>query len=131
MGFISGLIGNAGVVEPEIAQEVVGTLLVPGEKIEVGFKLVRDMYIFTDKRLIFVNKQGLTGKKGEYLSILYNNISRFSIETSGHFDLDAELKIWISSQDLPLIDQRFSKKVNIYDLQKVLATNLMGETQIL
>lgn len=89
------------------------------------------MYIFTDKRLIFVNKQGLTGKKVEYLSILYNNISRFSIETSGRFDLDAELKIWISSQDLPLIDQRFSKKVNIYDLQKVLATNLMGETQIL
>ena len=127
MGFLAGLIGNAGVVEADLLYEEVGPLLVPGEKIEVGFKVIRDKYVFTDKRLLYINKQGLTGKKIEYLSILYNNISRFSIETSGRFDLDAELKIWISSQDLPIIDQKFSRKVNIYDLQKVLATNLMGE----
>ena len=127
MGFLAGLIGNDGVVETDLLYEEVGPLLVPGEKIEVGFKVIRDKYVFTDKRLLYINKQGLTGKKIEYLSILYNNISRFSIETSGRFDLDAELKIWISSQDLPIIDQKFSRKVNIYDLQKVLATNLMGE----
>ena len=44
--------------------------------------------------MIIVDKQGVTGKKVEYKSIPYKSISRFSVETSGHFDLDAELKIW-------------------------------------
>jgi len=55
------------------------------------------LFIFTNKRLILVDKQGITGKKIEYFSVVYKSISRFSIETAGNFDLDAELKIWISS----------------------------------
>ena len=69
----------------------------------MAFKLLRDVYIFTSKRLILVDKQGLTGKKVEMLSIPYRAISRFSVETAGHFDLDAELKIWISSGVEPAI----------------------------
>jgi len=70
--------------------------------------------------LIIVDVQGMTGKKIEYLSIPYSKITKFSIETSGRFDLDAELKIWIGSDPSP-IQKKFNKKVNIYDLQKVLA----------
>ena len=124
MGLFSGLLGNAGVVESEKLEEEFGNLITEKEKIEVGYKLIRDLFIFTNKRLIFVNKQGLTGKKVEYLSVLYSSISRFSIETSGHFDLDAELKIWIKSETTPSISKKFNKKVNIYDLQKVLAKHL-------
>ena len=51
------------------------------------------MFVFTDKRLIFVNRQGMTGRKIEYQSTPYRNITRFSIETAGTFDLDVELKI--------------------------------------
>jgi hypothetical protein len=64
--------------------------------------------------------QGMTGRKIEYLSIPYNKITKFSIETAGRFDLDAELKIWVGSDTIP-IQKKFNKKVNIYDLQKVLA----------
>lgn len=70
--------------------------------------------------MIIVDVQGMTGKKIEYLSIPYSKITKFSIETSGRFDLDAELKIWIGSDPSP-IQKKFNKKVNIYDLQKVLA----------
>ena len=62
----------------------------------------------------------MTGKKIEYLSIPYSKITKFSIETSGRFDLDAELKIWVGSDTSP-IQKKFNKKVNIYDLQRVLA----------
>ena len=124
MGLFSGLLGNAGVVSGEELTKDYAKILADNENIEVGFKLIRDVFIFTDRRLILVDKQGITGKKVEYLSIIYKSISRFSIETSGHFDLDAELKIWISSESQPSITKKFNRKVNIYDLQKVLASHL-------
>jgi hypothetical protein len=125
MGLLSNLLGNAGVATPEELQKEYAKLLVPAETIEVGFKLIRDVFIFTNKRLILVDKQGITGKKVEYMSILYKSISRFSIETAGSFDLDAELKIWVSSEATPSVAKRFNKQVNIYDLQKVLAERVL------
>ena len=126
MGLFSGLIGNAGEVKKEDLQKDYGKLLIAGEEIEVGFKLIRDTFIFTTKRLILIDKQGITASKTEYKSISYKSISRFSVESSGTFDLDAELKIWVSSEALPSITRKFNKQVNIYDLQKVLAEHVLG-----
>ncbi len=123
MGLLSGLLGNAGVVDTENLEKDFGQLLADGEVFEVGFKVIRDTFIFTNRRLILVDIQGLTGKKTQYMSIPYSKITRFSIETSGHFDLDAELKLWIGSDKEPL-QKTFNKKVNIYDLQKVLASHM-------
>lgn len=64
----------------------------PGEQVTLAFSLIRDLIVFTEFRLILVDKQGVTGKKTSYKSLPYRSISRFSVETSGHFDLDAELK---------------------------------------
>jgi len=82
------------------------------------------MFIFTNKRLILVDKQGLTGKKIEYHSIPYKSITHFSIETAGNFDLDAELKIWVSGTP-GAIEKKFNKTLNIYQLQSVLATYVL------
>ena len=120
MGILSSILGNAGVVAPDKIETNYAQLLAEGETIEVGFAVFRDTFIFTDKRLMIVDIQGMTGKKIEYLSIPYSKITKFSIETSGRFDLDAELKIWVGSDPSP-IQKKFNKKVNIYDLQRVLA----------
>lgn len=125
MGILSSLMGNAGAVDKGKLETEYRQLLSPNEQIEVGFKLVRDTFIFTDKRLILVNKQGLTGRKTEYLSVTYKSISRFSIETAGTFDLDAELKIWISGEQQPSISRRFNKSVNVYEVQQLLATHVL------
>jgi hypothetical protein len=114
MGLFSSLLGNAGVANPDELNKEYAKLLADGESIEIGFRLIREVFIFTNKRLILVDKQGLTGKKVEYLSIVYKSISRFSIETAGHFDLEAELKIWVSSEANPSISKRFNKQVNIF-----------------
>lgn len=125
MGFFSSLIGNAGTASPEELNKEYAQILNEGETIEIGFKVFRDVFMFTNKRLILVDKQGLTGKKIEYLTLPYKSISRFSVETSGTFDLDAELKIWISSETIPSISKRFNKNVNVYDVQKVLASHVL------
>lgn len=125
MGLFSGLLGNAGAVSKEKLDSEFGTLLCEGEQFELGFKLVRDMFLFTNKRLILVDKQGVTGRKVEYKSVSYRSISRFSIETAGTFDLDAELKIWVSSETAPSISKQFNKSVNVYDVHKVLAQHVL------
>lgn len=122
MGLFSALLGNAGAVAPDELKKKFEKLLIDGEQIEMGFKLIRDTFLFTNKRLILIEVQGLTGSKVEYRSISYKNISRFSIETAGTFELDAELKIWVSSEANPSIKKQFNKSVNVYDVQKVLAT---------
>ncbi len=95
MGLLNKILGNASEVSTEQLLQKYGRLLVEGEQIELGFSLLRDVFMFTDKRLILIliDIQGITGSKVEYKSLPYKNISRFSLETSGTFDLDAELKI--------------------------------------
>lgn len=125
MGLFSALLGNAGAVSKENLMNDYGKLLIEGEDIELGFKLIRDTFIFTTKRLILIEKQGITGSKVEYKSIIYKSISRFSIETAGTFDLEAELKIWVSSETNPSIVKQFNKSVNVYDVQNVLAHHVL------
>ena len=120
MGLLSGLLGNASEIDSAAVQTEFAQVLVPGEKVERAYQLIRDMFVFTDRRLIFVNKQGLTGSKVDYQSIPYRSITRFSVETAGTFDLDAELKIWLTGSPTP-IQLQFNKKLSIYTVQQVLA----------
>ncbi|MEK5231970.1 PH domain-containing protein [Lysinibacillus sp. FSL K6-0232] len=125
MGLFDRLIGNASEVNLEKLQGEVGELLITNETIQNAYKIIRDIFIFTNKRLILIDKQGVTGKKIEYHSIPYKNILHFSVETAGTFDVDAELKIWISGSPQPL-QRSFNKSTNIYKVQSVLAEYVLG-----
>lgn len=127
MGLFSALMGNAGAIDQEKLTKEYARLLTDNETVEMGFKLIRDTFIFTNKRMIMINVQGITGSKQEYFSVPYRSISRFSIESAGTFDLDAELKIWISSEPNPSITRNFNKSVNVYDVQKVLAHYVLNK----
>ena len=120
MSILSGFLGHASAFDPAQAQEEYAKLFADREVVEGAFRLVRDVVLFTDKRLIFIDKQGLTGRKTEYLSIPYRSIVRFSIESAGHFDLDAELKIWVTGAAAP-IERTFDRKLDVYALQAILA----------
>ena len=103
MGLLDTLLGHASEKNLDKIAEDFAPLLAPGETLQRAFGLIRDLIVFTDRRLIFVNKQGVTGSKVEYLSVPYRSIVMFSIETAGHFDLEAELRIWLSGQPEPLM----------------------------
>ena len=121
---MDGLLGNASEIDATKIQAEFTQILATGEKIERAYQLIRDLFVFTDKRLILVDKQGITGSKIEYHSLPYRAITHFSIETAGHFDLDAELKIWVSGTAEP-IQKQFNKRLNIYELQSVLAAYVL------
>lgn len=124
MGLFDGILGNASKIDPQKIQDEFAKILVPGEVVEHAYKLIRDYFVFTDKRFVIVDKQGITGSKVEYHSIPYKSITHFSIETAGSFDLDAELKIWISSTPEP-IQKQFNKQLSIYEVQSVLASYVL------
>jgi hypothetical protein len=124
LGLLDGLLGNASKVDATKIQAEIGRILTPGEKVEHAYQLIRDYFVFTDRRFLLVDKQGLTGSKVEYHSIPYRSITHFSIETAGTLDNDAELKIWISGSPTP-IQKQFNKRMNIYEVQSVLASYIL------
>ncbi|MCI3918655.1 PH domain-containing protein [Paenibacillus sp. TRM 82003] len=120
MGIFDGLMGNASELKLAEVHEEFSHLLSGGERFEKAYRLIRDMFLFTNKRLILLDKQGISGRKMEFHSYPYKSITHFSIETAGTFDLDAELKIWVSGSATP-VQKKFNKSLNIYELQSVLA----------
>ena len=71
-------------------------MLVDGEHVVQTYKAIRDVVIFTNKRIFAINVQGITGKKKDYTSLPYSKIQAFSVETAGTLDLDSELDLWFS-----------------------------------
>lgn len=84
-------------VDNSMYEERLMPLLVSGEEIVATFRTVRDGVVFTNRRVITINVQGITGKKTDYSSLPYKKIQAFSIETSRVFDLDSELELWFSA----------------------------------
>jgi hypothetical protein len=76
--------------------EHLNALYVPGEEPVAVFKAMRDGVVFTNKRIIAINVQGVTGKKKDFTSLPYSKIQAYSVETAGVFDLDSELELWFS-----------------------------------
>jgi hypothetical protein len=117
---LQGLFGNASEIDAKDLQKDLDAILADGEQVVKAFRIVRDLFVFTDKRLILIDKQGLTGRKAEYHSIPYRSISHFSVETTGTFDLDAEMKIYISGNPNPF-EREFKRGSEIVAVQKLLA----------
>ena len=111
--------GNAGRKDPVAVQAEYASLFAADEQVHAAYGVARDVFIFTNMRLILVDKQGFSGKKVSYESIPYKSIERFSVETAGTFDLDAELKVWVRGRGEP-IAKEFDKSANIYEVQAIL-----------
>ena len=122
MSLLDTLLGHAGEKPVEKISEEFAALLTPGETLQRAFGMVRDLIVFTDRRVILVNKQGVTAKKVEYRSIPYRAITMYSLETAGHFDLEADLHIWVSGQAAP-IDLALGRNSGATDIIAVLAQN--------
>ena len=93
---------------------IINDFLIEGEYVIGAYKSVRDGVVFTNKRIIAINKQGLTGKKQDYTSIPYSKINTYSLETAGFFDLDAELELYISG--LGKVKFEFTGKTDVKEI---------------
>lgn len=120
MGILNAILGNASETSPEALKEEYQALLCEGEYIERAFVVIRDKWVFTNKRLIIQDTQGVTGRKRDYHSIPYRSVEHFSVETSGTFAEDAEMKIWVRGCSEP-IEQSFGRNADIKGIQRTLA----------
>lgn len=101
----------------------VAPILVDGEQVLASYQAIRDGVVFTNKRIISVNVQGLTGKKRDFTSLPYSKIAAYSVETAGTFDLDAELDIWMSG--LGKVRFEFTGKSNILEISKFISNHVL------
>lgn len=124
-----GILGNMSEVSAEELMKEYGAYLMDGETIQTGFRLVRDVVLFTDKRIVDFDKQGATGQKMRVDSINLSSIIHVSAETSGFGLDDSEINIsYISSPyyrasgGVSVAEKKFEfpKKYNIQPLYKQL-----------
>ena len=110
-------------IEPSKAMGKFGDMLAEGEYVELSYIAKRDRLIFTNKRVLIINVQGLMGTKVDFHTIPYSKISSFSVETSGTFDLESELKLWISG--LSGVEIQFIKGLDIREVGRYLTNKLI------
>lgn len=101
----------------------VNDLLVTGEKAMYAYKTVRDVAVFTNKRLIVRDAQGITGKKAEIYSLPYSSILMYSTENAGRLDLDSEVQLWTK---VGVIKISLRKKVDVRAFDKILSEFIIG-----
>ena len=117
--FTNGSVSKLGQCSPQEVQGTLEPILLEGEEIFVATKAVRDFVVFTSKRIIAVNVQGMSGRKKDFTTLPYSKIQAFSIETAGTFDLDAELEMWFSG--LGKVRLEFKGGFDIKYLNRLLA----------
>ena len=124
MSLLNHLFGNASEVNINELKNEFGDILIPEEEIVAAFRIFRDKWVFTNKRLIMLDVQGVTGSKRDYHSVPYHSIDHFSVETSGTIDGDCEMKLWIKGMSDPL-KKEFKRDVDVKSLQRILATYVL------
>jgi hypothetical protein len=124
MGLLDGLLGHGTEVDVATLSRRLHGILVKDETPRLAFKIIRDVFVFTERRLILIDVQGVTGSKVAFTSVPYRAIVRFSVETAGTFDLDAEMKIWVSGSPHP-IERTLKKGSDVKGIQLALAEGVL------
>ena len=97
----------------------ISPLLIDGEEIISSYQAIRDGVVFTNKRIIAINVQGMTGKKKDFTSMPYSKIQVYSVETSGVFDIDSELDLWFSG--IGKVRFEFTTNSNVVEICKIIS----------
>lgn len=109
-------------VDSNDCKEIFDPFLAPDEQIILSYKNVRDKVVFTSKKLICYDVQGLTGTKKEYHFFPYSKITSFSVETAGFFDFDSDFKIWASG--IGCFEIKFGRKLDVKEIGSFLASKI-------
>lgn len=107
-------------VSPRQIMPLLEGVLVEGETPHAAFETVRDKVVFTSRRIIAIDVQGVSGVKVDYISIPYKRISIFSCETAGAMDRDAELTLYINGYPQP-IKFEFASGIDVCKISQMIA----------
>lgn len=101
----------------------VGPMLIPGERPVAAYRTFRDAAIFTNRRLVVRDAQGMTGKKVEVYSLPYSAINMWSSENAGTFDFNSELELWTRAGHIKI---NLGKGVDVRRLDQLIAHAVLG-----
>lgn len=104
-------------------EKMISPMFSDGEVIIGSFQSVRDGVVFTNKRIIAINVQGITGKKKDFTSMPYSKIQAYSVETAGVWDMDCELDLWFSG--LGRVRFEFVGSANIKEICKLISERVL------
>ena len=110
-------------VDDKAYLNLITPMFVPDEFIIGTYQSVRDGVVFTNKRIIAINVQGLTGKKKDFTSLPYSKIQAYSVETAGVLDTDCELDLWFSG--LGKVRFEFIHTMNIAEICKLISERVL------
>lgn len=110
-------------VDNKVYNNLVEPMFVPDEFIIGCYQSIRDGVVFTNKRIIAINVQGITGKKKDFTSLPYSKIQTYSIETAGLLDTDCELDLWFSG--LGKVRFEFIHTLNIAEICKLISEKVL------
>ena len=109
--------------DPYESLDKIQAILIENEQVELVYAHTRDKVWFTNKRIIAMDVQGLTGSKKEYRPFPYAKISSFSVETAGTFDGDSDFKIWVSG--VGVFEIKFHRKLDIKQIGRYLSEKVL------
>lgn len=121
--FENGSIIKLHLVESKSVEKEIDPFLIADEEIVGIFKSVRDHIVFTTRRVLAVNVQGVTGKKRSFATLPYSKVQAFSVETSGVFDIDSELDLYYSG--LGHIRFEFTGRSNVQEIAQLIAADIL------
>ena len=110
-------------IDPGSVMGDIQQILINGEQVIGAYKAMRDYCVFTNKRVIAVNVQGMTGKKKDFTSLPYSKIQTFSVESAGVIDLDSELELWFSG--LGKVKFEFTSECNVTEICRFISQNVL------
>lgn len=125
MSLFQSLIGNNTAIDPQAVRTEFADILLDDETVDRAFKTMRDVIMLTNHRLITIDKLGLTGSKQHVVSIPYRSIKKFSVESAGLLDADAELRVWITGDAEPKKWEFSKRSVDIRAVYKVLSFHVL------
>ncbi|WP_409200846.1 PH domain-containing protein [Methanobrevibacter sp. DSM 116169] len=128
MGLLE-ILGNASGISIDEIENKFNHIFLSDETIYLAYKLFRDYIVFTSKRLLLIDIQGISGKKIEFLSIPYKSIVAFAVETPGTLDSNGELKLYLKGSIAPLKLRFHYNKVNIFEIQSVLTEIILNDDE--
>ncbi|MBO4319552.1 MAG: PH domain-containing protein [Treponema sp.] len=104
-------------VRPDVRE-----LFVDGEEIIEAFKTVRDQVIFTNKRIVSIDVQGITGKRKSYSTLPYSTIQFFEVQTQGFLEIFPDSELFIQYANGFTAQFEFKGQVDIRRIGKIIST---------
>jgi len=123
INFDADTVFNLGAADEGAASALLEPMLVDDEAVFAAFKSVRDQVVFTNRRVIAINTQGVTGKKKDFTSLPYSKIQAFSVETAGFLDLDTQMILWFAG--LGQVTFQFKSKLDIKAFNKIIGKYIL------